>query len=827
MKNKRPLIKEVISRLFYVDFTSVEARQYLIVFIFSTIGIGAFTAFGIDAFLRDKVIFGCVLLFANVITVVTVIYLRRTGNVLYAAYGIVIVLFFICLFLIINVAPYDRTAPMWLYLFPPTSLFALGHRKGLIFNIVLISTTLLLMIFLPALSTQYNFFYLSRYFSTLAIVVLLSYVFEFAREKTFQALQVANQAEQVAEAKSEFLSNMSHELRTPMNAIVGLSKVLITEIKETRHLNYLKQIDQSSKSLLEIIDDILKFSDLEKGRFVLDIKPLSIECLLDEVVDLFRGAAENKGLVFTVKNLSDADLQVNGDRACLKKILSNLIDNAIKFTGTGEVCLSVETTQPESDKAKLRFSVKDTGKGLTEDELSNIFDCFSQSDTSSTRSFGGLGLGLSTAKKLSNLVEGEIKVQSTLGQGSEFCLTVFMDIAETKESTEEFQSDEVKDIYERAAMQAESSEALSMDYVVSKLAGTRWLVAEDNFINLMVIQEFLQQVAIEMVLKENGKEALEAFEKEKFDAVLTDIQMPEMDGFGLTDAIRNRDDGKDIPIIAITAHSMHGYRERCLEAGMSDYLTKPVDQNELYRVMISHLVSVSEVKHKDSVAGSTEMQDTEFDLFSDTLAGAGIDVSKALHKLGGNWKLFQNMLLSFQQQYDDADQQLIKEFDVNSDESDENALRLIHTVKGLAGSIAANKLHKKSIQLESAMKSVSPNISLNDVADAFDEFVKELRKICDAISSWNKLEHSSKAQSDIEQESKASSMSSEDLKFKVNELIDLLEENNFHAEELAKVLLTQFEGTKYEPLFETIVSSINVFDFQNAKKALQEYIDQK
>ncbi|THB75260.1 MAG: response regulator, partial [Gammaproteobacteria bacterium] len=712
MKNNRPFLKEVISRLFVVDFTSIEARQYLIVFIFSTIGICAFSAFGIDAFLRGKILFGCVLFLGNVLTIFTVFYLRRTGNVLYAAYGIVIVLFFICLFLIINVAPYDRTAPMWLYLFPLTSLFALGHRKGLLFNIVLISTTLILMLFLPALSAQYNFFYLSRYFSTLAIVVLLSYVFEFAREKTFQAFQVANQAEQVAEAKSEFLSNMSHELRTPMNAIVGLSKVLITEIKETRHLNYLKQIDQSSKSLLEIIDDILKFSDLEKGRFVLDIKPLSIECLLDEVVDLFRGAAENKGLVFTVKNLSDADLQVNGDRACLKKILSNLIDNAIKFTGTGEVCLSVETTQPESDKAKLRFSVKDTGKGLTEDELSNIFDCFSQSDTSSTRSFGGLGLGLSTAKKLSNLVEGEIEVKSTLGQGSEFCLTVLMDIAENKESIEAFQSDEVKDVCERAAMQAESDEVLSMDYVVSKLAGTRWLVAEDNFINLMVIQEFLQQAAIEMVLKENGKEALEAFEKEQFDAVLTDIQMPEMDGFGLTDAIRNRDDGKDIPIIAITAHSMHGYRERCLEAGMSDYLTKPVDQNELYRVMISHLVSVSEVKHKDSVAGSTEMQDTEFDLFSDTLAGAGIDVSKALHKLGGNWKLFQNMLLSFQQQYDDADQQLIKEFDVNSDESDENALRLIHTVKGLAGSIAANKLHKKSIQLESAMKSVSPNISL-------------------------------------------------------------------------------------------------------------------
>ncbi len=820
-------IQSFISGLFIIDFTSLEVRQKLITYIFSVIGICTFTIFGIDAFFRELILFSCVLLLGDILTILMLYYLRKTNNVVYSAYGIVIILFFACLFLIYNVATYDRTAPMWLYVFPPTALFALGHRKGLKFNIILILATVLLMIFVPALSSQYDFFYLSRYFSTLSIVVLLSYVFEYAREKTFQALQVANHAEQVAEAKSEFLANMSHELRTPMNAIVGFSTIMLSEVTDEKHCNYLNQIDQSSKALLTIIDDILNYSDLEKGQFKLHPEPFDLSSLLDEIIESFIDPAQNKNLNLILNYSNALPAEVNGDRACLKKILSNLIDNAIKFTETGTISVSVEIHEAETERVKLCFSVNDTGKGLTADELSGLFISFTQSDSSLTRNHGGLGLGLSIAQKLANLIDGKIRADSVAGEGSTFQLTAWFNIVETLQCPNKSKASETNIITPKTLSppgnpdNSNNSDALSMDYVISQLAGTRWLVAEDNSINLMIIEEFLQQARTQMMLTKDGKEALNAFQNNSFDAVLTDIQMPEMDGFGLTNAIRAQSDGKTIPIIAVTSHSMLGYREQCLDAGMNDYLTKPIERDNLYRTMIKNMVRPADRVIPKTQTTETKIDpDTEIALFHKTLTE--MDVSLALSQVGGNHKLFKNMLFSFEQQYYNAGQQLLLELQKNADK---DALRLIHTIKGLAGSLAANKLHQKAVQLEIRMKSITGHISLDDIEDVYEKFTYEIQVTCDEIATCKKLiQLPSEKRTNSIDSAHTNEPNPKDIEAKILRLKSLLEENNFQAKELSESLQNEFLGSPFESLFQQITDSISSFNFDSAKQSLQEYL---
>ncbi len=806
-------LKKSISQIFFIDFTSLEVRQRLIVYIFSVIGICAFTAFGIDAFLRGVNLFGAVLITGDVLTIIMLIYLRRTDNVVFVAFGIVIILFCVCMFLIYNVATYDQTAPMWLYVFPPTALFALGHRKGLIFNIALVSFTIVLMLLEPKLSAQYDFFYLSRYLTTLSVVILLSYVFEYARERTFQALRVANEAEQVAKAKSVFLANMSHELRTPMNAIIGFSTLLLSEITEKKHLDYLNKLDNSSKELLTIIDDILNFSDLEHGLFELDLKPFDIYSLLDELIELYGKNANKKSLKLKLKCSDNIPPNIVGDRACIKKILSNFIDNAIKFTETGSITVDVDIKDTKTDKIKISFSIKDTGKGLTNDELSNLFSSFTQSDSSSTRSIGGLGLGLSIANKLANIIGGRIEAESIIGVGSSFQLVAWFDVfeAKTNSNTANKKTEEEFDKYYESSF-------YSMDYVISKLSGTRWLVAEDNLINRMVIAEFLQQAGVDMTLTEDGKEALKAFENNHFDAVLTDIQMPELDGFGLASAIRALPNGKTTPIIAVTAHFMQGYKEQCLGAGMNDYLTKPINQNELYKTMIEHLCPQTEPQKIDNIYSNKDInsQQLDNDPLSKTLYE--INVSSALKQVGNNQQLFKNMIFSFEQQYSDADQQLLTY--IQNNRNDE-ALRLVHTIKGLAGSFVASKFHESTIELESCMKNISGQITFKDIEDEFEKFADNLHSICRQISEFKKTEIAS-APNETHTIDNDKKINQNDIEATILQLGDLLDENNYQAKDQIEILKQSLPETEFESLLQQIHNSVSSFDFEAAKKNLVE-----
>ncbi|MFD2229590.1 CHASE domain-containing protein [Alkalimarinus sediminis] len=401
---------------------------------------------------------------------------------------------------------------------------------------------------------------------------------EEIEQKTKDLKKARKEAEDASQAKSDFLANMSHEFRTPLNAIIGLNDLTLKTELTTTQQNYLNKVKSASRTLLHLINDTLDFSKIEAGKMELEHTPFDLNELLTKIEMLFQHAAHEKNIQFNVQKPSNVLTQLIGDPFRLEQILLNLCSNALKFTNQGSVNVSVSATPVNSSSLSLLFSISDTGIGISPEQQKKLFSSFKQADTSTTRKYGGTGLGLTISKRLIELMEGSITLQSEEGKGSTFAFAISLPSSEQPVSEPN---------QKQPPLAEEAGYIESLLNSDKPLLGLKLLVVEDNLVNQLIAEEVLNGFGAETVLAENGKIALEKLKREgPFAAVLMDIQMPVMDGYETTERIRENPAYKDLPIIAMTANAMSSDREQCLKAGMNDHLPKPFEPEEVARAIV-------------------------------------------------------------------------------------------------------------------------------------------------------------------------------------------------------------------------------------------------
>lgn len=385
-------------------------------------------------------------------------------------------------------------------------------------------------------------------------------------------------AEQANKTKSDFLANMSHELRTPLNSILGIAKMVKDDTSNSTETAEMMDImEASSTALLEIVNDILDLSKIEAGKVQLEFIDFDVREVVKNVTGSLKTIADRKGLYLNCQIKQDDFPVLKGDPLRLNRIFMNLIGNAVKYSVEGGVTIIVDYDQLGSDQIVLKCSISDTGIGISKEKMTHIFEKFTQADETTTRTFGGTGLGLTITQDLLEMMGGDIHVESVEGLGSTFSFELPLKISDTKILESHEAADAAKD---------------SKDKEVDKgrIEASSILVVEDNEFNVILIKKFLKKIGFKhIVYAHDGAEAVEAFDKEPFDVILMDCHMPVKSGYEATEEIRRAEEVQGaefaVPIIALTADAMVGVKEKCLAAGMSDYLSKPVDYNDLLGVM--------------------------------------------------------------------------------------------------------------------------------------------------------------------------------------------------------------------------------------------------
>ncbi|CAH1387235.1 ATP-binding protein [Candidatus Nitrotoga sp. M5] len=593
-------------------------------------------------------------------------------------------------------------------------------------------------------------------------------------------------AKSANQAKSEFLANMSHEIRTPMNAIIGFSHLCLqTKLKATQR-DYTEKIYSSANALLGIINDILDFSKVEAGKLEIEKIPFRLSDVMRRVADIVSIHATEKSLVLQFDNEAKTLPPLVGDPFRLGQVLNNLLGNAIKFTETGKISLQVriesQTTSHDENPGHvvLRFTVRDTGIGVTQEQIEMLFQPFSQADASTTRKYGGTGLGLPISKGLIEQMDGEMWVESIPGKGSSFTFTLPFTVL-SKESD--------------APADLSLLDAQDKKIGLAELTDLHLLLVEDNELNQQLATSLLNSTGIKVSHASDGIEAVQAVQDGQFDAILMDMHMPRMDGMEATRQIRKNPTLCDLPIIAMTANAMPNDRKLCLAAGMNDYITKPIQVDMLYATIARW--TQSNVLSTNSVTNGAQLASRINSVY---------DPVRAIAKMGNK-----NLYLTLTSMFE-ADQGQTVQLIQNALAAHDNqtAERLSHTLKGTAATIGAATLAESAYQLELAIK--------HEDTDKYPQLIAaataEMAQVITLITTY---QHTYTAESVIaEVDHKQHPEDIMQIRVLLEQLTTQLKFFDSDAVHTMQVLKQKIKGAETELRYAKLSRHINDYDYKSA-----------